>query len=114
MSAIEQAYEPGKHPSLPPPISTTGAIGWLRLNLFSTWLNAVLTIATILLLAWLVPPLLDWTVFHAQWRGTDRSVCVGDGACWVFVRVWFERFVYGLTYPLGQSWRIDLGYGILL
>jgi len=114
MSAIEQSYEPGKHPSLPPPISTTGAIGWLRLNLFSTWRNAVLTIATILLLAWLVPPLLDWTIFHAHWRGTDRSVCVGDGACWVFVRVWFERFVYGLTYPLGQSWRIDLGYGILL
>jgi general L-amino acid transport system permease protein len=114
MSAVEQTYEPGQHPALPPPMITTGVVGWLRQNLFSTWLNSALTIVTILLLAWLLPPLFDWAIFDAHWRGTTRADCVGGGACWVFAEVWFPRFIYGITYPLDQAWRIDLGYGILL
>jgi general L-amino acid transport system permease protein len=114
MSVVEDRYEPGQHPALPAPISTTGAVGWLRNNLFSSWTNAVLTVLILLLLAWLIPPLLGWAIFDAHWQGSDRSACTGDGACWVFIRIWFERFVYGLTYPLNQSWRIDLAYGVLL
>ena len=37
-------------PQAPPPISTSGIIGWLRQNLFSSPLNAVLTILSFYLL----------------------------------------------------------------
>jgi general L-amino acid transport system permease protein len=119
MSAIEQrseelAYEPGQHPSLPPPTSTSGVVGWVRQNLISSPLNAFLTIATVALLVWALPPILDWAIFDATWRGTDRAACNGEGACWVFVHAWIERFLYGLTFPLDQSWRVNLAYGLLL
>jgi general L-amino acid transport system permease protein len=119
MSAIEQRseeleYEVGHHPDLPPPARTSGVIGWVRQNLLSSYLNGFLTVATLALLIWMVPPILKWAVFDAQWTGTDRSACTGEGACWVFVHVWFKRFIYGLTFPLDQAWRINLGYGILL
>ena len=32
------------HEDLPPPVSQTGIIGWFRQNLFSNWLNALLTL----------------------------------------------------------------------
>jgi len=38
----QQTYLPGNHPDLPPPVSTSGAIGWARNNLFSSPLNIVL------------------------------------------------------------------------
>src|SRR5262249_52078559 len=114
MSAGERRYDLGRPPALSAPVSTISAIRWLRQNLFATWSDAALTLLIVLLLAWLIPPLFTWAIFDAHWRGGDRSACVGDGACWVFVRVWFERFIYGLTYPLSQSWRIDLAYAILL
>lgn len=114
MSAVEQSYEPGQHPSLPAPITTAGVFGWLRQNLFSSWYNTVLTVSTVLLLAWIIPPLLEWAIFDANWRGANRAACTGGGACWVFVRVWFPRFIYGITYPLDQNWRIDLAFGTLL
>ena len=41
--------------SLPPPLRTTGAIGWLRANLLSTPFNMVMTFLVALLLLWIVP-----------------------------------------------------------
>ena len=32
------------HRDLPPPITNVGVIGWLRTNLFSSWLNGLLTL----------------------------------------------------------------------
>ena len=36
--------EPGTRPSLPPPVTETGVIGWMRHNLFATWFDALLTL----------------------------------------------------------------------
>ncbi|MDB3918065.1 amino acid ABC transporter permease, partial [bacterium] len=41
---VEQEFAPGNHPDLPPPIRTTGIIGWSRKNLFSSPLNTILTL----------------------------------------------------------------------
>jgi general L-amino acid transport system permease protein len=43
---------------MPPPRSATGAVGWLRANLFSSPLNIALTIICVLLIVWIAPPLL--------------------------------------------------------
>ena len=46
---------------LPPPIAASGAIGWLRANLFSSPFNIALTILCCLLIAWLVPPMVRFS-----------------------------------------------------
>ncbi len=98
---------------LAPPAMRSGLLGWLRANLFSSPGNIVLTLACILFIAWVVPPLLRFFVLDAVWTGADREACIASpqlpepGACWAFVRVWLSYFVYGF-YPIGLRWRVDL------
>src|SRR5579862_5944705 len=99
--------------SLPPPALRAGTLGWLRANLFSSPLNIALTLLSVLLIAWFVPPLVRFLLVNATWSGNDREACLAlpanpdPGACWAFIRVWFSYFVYGF-YPIGQRWRVDL------
>ncbi|MDC7823953.1 amino acid ABC transporter permease [Pseudomonas sp. BLCC-B13] len=94
-------------PSLPPPRLSVGVIGWLRSNLFSNWFNTLLTLLAIYLVWLIVPPLLQWAVFQADWTGTTRADCTGEGACWVFIKQRFDQFMYGF-YPEELRWRVDL------
>jgi general L-amino acid transport system permease protein len=50
-----------------PPVMARGAIGWLRENLFSSPLNALLTVITAGLLIWFVAGALAWAVRDAEW-----------------------------------------------
>jgi general L-amino acid transport system permease protein len=95
------------HPDLSPPITNVGVIGWLRTNLFSSWLNGILTFAAALVIFATVPPLLEWAFIKADWVGDSRDACTSGGACWVFVNVRFNQFMYGL-YPEEEYWRINL------
>ncbi len=102
------------HPNLPPPVSSIGILGWLRRNLFSSPLNIALTILAAYLLVIALPPLLRWTLWNAHWSGDSRADCPADGgACWVFIRVHFEQFLYGF-YPEDQRWRVKTAFIILL
>jgi general L-amino acid transport system permease protein len=94
-------------PSLPPPRMSVGVLGWLRGNLFSGWFNTLLTLLAIYLVWKIVPPVLDWAIFSADWAGTTRADCTGEGACWVFVKERFSQFMYGF-YPEDLRWRVDL------
>ena len=94
------------HPDLPPPVSAVGVSGWLRRNLFSSPLNAALTLLALYLLISLLPPILRWAVLDATWSGADRAACqVNQGACWPFIRVHLDQFLYGF-YPEAQRWRV--------
>ena len=95
------------HEDLPPPVSQTGIIGWLRQNLFSSWLNSLLTLLAAYILWKTLMPLIDWAFIKADWIGTSREDCDSGGACWVFVSVRFKQFMYGL-YPEAEQWRINL------
>ncbi len=117
MSSIEARrtaeFEPGQHPDMPPPVATTGIIGWMRANLFSSPLNAILTLGAIYLIYLTVPPLLSWLVFDANWNaGTSRADCVKEGACWTMIRARFGQLLYGF-YPSGERWRINLAFLLL-
>ncbi|MES9935471.1 MAG: amino acid ABC transporter permease [Sedimenticola sp.] len=101
------------HPDLPPPISNVGVIGWLRTNLFSTWLNSGLTLLAAYMIYLTIPPLIDWAIIKADWFGDSRDACTSGGACWVFVNVRFDQFMYGL-YPSEEYWRINLAFGLLV
>ena len=104
--------------ALPPPAATTGAIGWLRANLFSTPANMVLTVLTALFLFWIVPDALNFLFFDAVWTGADREACIYTetrqvvGACWPFVWERMPYFIYG-SYPVPERWRVDLFFLLL-
>lgn len=100
----------GQHPDLPPPKESIGPIAWLRRNLFSSPINSLLTIAALYLLYLAIPPVLDWTIFSANWQeGTSREACDNSGACWAMIRARFAQFVYGF-YPIDERWRVDLTF----
>ncbi len=102
------------HPDLPPPASTIGALGWMRRNLFSSPLNIALTALAAYVLWIAIPPLLNWTVLKATWSGDTRDACqANSGACWVFIRVHFDQFLYGF-YPEAQRWRVNLALLLLI
>lgn len=96
------------------PVSTGGVAGWLKVNLFATPRDTVLTILTFLFLLWIVPPIIDWAFISAVWTGESREACLapGTGACWAFVEAKFGQFIYG-RYPIDERWRVNLS-GILL
>ena len=102
----------------PPPISERGLVRWMRTNLVSTPADIVLTIIGLVIVALVVPPLIDWAFISAQWTGADRSVCATvaqggvqpegwSGACWAFVGAKFEQFMFG-RYPIDERWRVLL------
>jgi general L-amino acid transport system permease protein len=95
------------HPDLSPPITNVGVIGWLRTNLFSSWPNAILTFAAAFVILATIPPLIEWAFIKADWVGDSRDACTSGGACWVFVGVRMNQFMYGL-YPEAEYWRINL------
>ena len=102
----------------PPPASMSGAWGWLRENLLSSWFNIVLTILIVLLLAWAIPELVKFLLIDAVWTGSDRDACREVvqhreiGACWPFVWERWSYFVYG-SYPIPQRWRVDAFFAML-
>ena len=104
--------------TMPPPVSTRGLYGWLRLNFFATPLDAFLTILTALLLLWVVPSFIQFVLIDAVWTGADREACITTaarpevGACWPFVRDRFSYFVYG-SYPIPERWRVDIFFAML-
>ena len=84
----------------------------LNKNINSNNLNALLTLFTIFIIIKSIPPMLDWFILEANFVGNSKEDCTGDGACWVFIKVWFNRFMYGL-YPDAEQWRINAAFLIL-
>ena len=81
-------------------------------NVNSSTFNAILTLLIIFILFKYIPPLLNWLIFDADFAGSTKQDCTSDGACWVFVNVWFKRFMYGM-YPNPEQWRINTSFFIL-
>lgn len=69
---------------------------WLHRNLFSSIGNTVLTLAVVAAVLLVVPPFFRWAVTNATLWGVTKSACVGDGACWAFVRMRLPIFIFGL------------------
>ncbi len=91
----------------PPTLEAAGPLAWLRDNLFSSRLNAALTLLILGLLAWLLPPILDWLIFKAVWGPQPVAACDavrGQGACWAVVWEKFRFMMFGV-YPFEQQWR---------
>ena len=119
MPLEQKKYPVGSHPDLPPPVSTTGLLAWIKINLFSSPLNTALTILSLWLLWTIVPPFINWVFLESIWDAADRKDCWAqmpnprEGACWAFIIGSFEFFVYG-WYPDTEKWRVNLSFIILI
>ncbi len=115
----DQKYAPGTHPDWPAPVRTTGVIGWVRINLFSSWFNIIVTILSVYFLWLVIPPLFEWAVLDAIWTADSRKECWDkmevpeEGACWAFIKDRFLLFVYGF-YPQPLRWRVNLSFVLLI
>ncbi|MFC4270742.1 ABC transporter permease subunit [Sneathiella chungangensis] len=98
-----------RHEDLPPPVSQTGVIGWMRENLFSSPLNALLTVVSIYVIYWALSGIISYAFINANFVGETREDCTGSGACWVFIKARFGQIMYGF-YPVEERWRVDVGY----
>jgi|ETNmetMinimDraft_12_1059888.scaffolds.fasta_scaffold14391_2 general L-amino acid transport system permease protein len=93
--------------------SGIGQLDRLNKNINSNWFNAILTSLIIFVLIKNIPPLLNWLFFDADFIGTSKEECSREGACWIFIKVWFDRLIYGL-YPNSEIWRINLSFLMLI
>ncbi len=83
---------------------------WVRENLFNSRLNAILTLISLVIIIWAVPPTLNFLLFSANWTGgADACRANTDGACWTFITNRFPQFVYGV-YPPDERWRVNIVY----
>jgi len=103
-------------PLLPAPISTTGVIGWMRQNLFSSIGNTILTVIGVLLAYSMLAPFIQFAFIDAVWTGDNREACLPQdgghsGACWAYVEAYFPQFIYG-RYPVEERYRVDIVYAL--
>ncbi len=105
MSFVRESYLPETQP----PGMNIGILGWLRGNLFSSPGNTLLTLLGLYLVWSTVPPVIEWALLDAVWRGSGREACLVEdaGACWAFVGAKFGQFMYG-RYTFEERWRVDL------
>jgi general L-amino acid transport system permease protein len=100
-------------PRLAPALSL-GWLGWVRANLFSSWLNSLVTIALAYFIVKYAIGFVDWAFVNAIWSvpndaagRPDTSSCrdnKGLGACWAVINEKHRFMLFG-TYPYEQHWR---------
>ncbi len=101
---MESSKEITAGSELKPPITSVGVIGWMRENLFNTPLNSLLTIFILFCLYAIVPPLVKWAFFNADWTSSGQVCKESTGACWSVVTNNFRFILFGF-YPYDEQWR---------
>ena len=100
-------------PEAPPPAAERGAIHWLRANLFSGWVNTILTFVGLFVLWWLFQHFYPWfrhSVWNASSIGECRQIIAerygqgAGGACFAIIRERWNQFLFGF-YPPAEYWR---------
>ena len=94
----------------PAPANTVGFLKWIKDNLFSTKIDALLSILSIVFLISIIPPVFEWAFFKAIWSGDSAKICYDTpdrGACWIFIKDKFYLFMYGF-YPKEEVYRLNL------
>ena len=78
-------------------------------NINTNNFNAFLSLLIVFVVIKSLPPLLSWFILDANITGDSKDVCTGTGACWTYIKIWFNRFMYGM-YPNTEQWRINLSF----
>ncbi len=91
------------------PLSQIGLVGWLRANLFSSWINSAVTLLLLYFVARWAIGFVEWGIINAVWsvENNQTQVCrdlKGVGACWAVIAE-KHRFILFGTYPFEEHWR---------
>ena len=100
---------PPAAPARSAPLSQIGLVGWLRANLFSSWLNSAVTLLVLYLVVRWAIGFVDWAFVNAVWSVPDNQTQAcrdlkGTGACWAVITE-KHRFILFGTYPFEEHWR---------
>ena len=85
----------------------------LNKNINTNTFNAVLTLLITFAIIKSMPPFLSWFIIDATISGDTKEACTGTGACWTYIKIWLNRFIYGM-YPNELQWRINLSFIALI
>ena len=106
-------------PQAAPPVREAGFIKWVRENLFSSWLNFILTVASVYVVYRVIGGIYPW-LSNAIWNAGSLTECreilaangvsseVG-GACFAVIRDRWVQFIFGF-YPADLYWRPILAF----
>jgi len=105
-----------------PPLGETGIIKWMRENLFSSWLNAILTILSVWFVWSVVSHIFPWFA-NSIWRADSLNNCreirdatIGEGAsaaCFAVISDRWQQLLFGF-YPRDAYWRPVLALVLFL
>lgn len=118
--ATVEAWQPA--PSLPPPRTETGWIGWAKANLFGNWLSGLVTVVTVPIILWAVWSMVSWLVGPADWTViTSRPQQYAMGLyptehAWRPLTGWLlVSILFGMAAAMwgGAARRIAIGYGVV-
>ncbi|TVS04125.1 MAG: amino acid ABC transporter permease [Rhodobacteraceae bacterium] len=103
-------------PEQAPPLTESGAIKWLRENLFSGWFNTVLTLLSLAVIWWSLAAIGPWlvnTVWNAGSLSECRRILDGtEGACFAVINDRWHQLLFGF-YPSDLYWRPVLALVLL-
>ena len=95
------------------PTSVKGPLRWILNNLVSSPLEVFFSLLILAFLYISVPPFVTWALIDANFIGTTKASCTGDGACWVFIIHKMDFFIYGF-YPESEIYRINLMFALAI
>lgn len=104
-------------PQQPPPAAETGAVKWMRENLFATIPNAILTIVSAYVIYSLLSGVLPW-IFNGVWNASSlaecREILAGtSGACFAVLTERWPQLIFGLAYPSEAYWRPTIAFFLM-
>jgi general L-amino acid transport system permease protein len=105
-------------PELPPPARETGAVKWMRENLFSSIPNGILTVLALYFIYLVLSSTLPW-ITGGIWTTSSLAECreVLNGksaACFSVLTERWNQLLYGFKYPAEAYWRPNLALLLLL
>ena len=86
----------GTTESAPPP-GPPSPVAWMRANLFNSWLNAILTILSLVLIYFVVKGAVTWFFVTADWRPITQAPLL---------------FLIG-QYPRDEIWRVGVSLSLI-
>ena len=108
-------------PEQSPPVGQKGAIKWMRENLFSSWMNIILTAISLYIIYIALSLVLPWA-FGGVWNAGSLTECrevlfsfykdSHDGACWAVIEDRWLQLLFGF-YPPEEYWRPVLAFVLL-
>ena len=108
-------------PPAPPPTAEAGAIKWVRENLFSGWLNTIMTVIAIYIIGKFLLGVFPW-FYNGVWNAGSIKECrdimneagTSGSACFAVLVDRWDHLMFGFKYPADQYWRPTIAFILLI